>query len=257
MQKLRFKNFLEIADFGFKKRDVQRSDDTPDTPVRTFNLELMTEYLTQKLIQQKPGVSSFVGSVRWESGPGAVKLEVDPGLTAFIRRLIFDKSGLPVWITKKVIQLDRQGMGGSEEKIAQELFEVVKTVFWEKLDTPGEIESLSSLVVYLERQIGYSASSVFVPAGKKKINDNTYIIKMELRGSGTGAPNQMQIRQNQVLVQYKPDRGLIRIMNYNIGISPNNAATWKTGLNDFECYFTPTQSKSDIAEAIVTHLHYY
>jgi len=258
---MKFKTFAEQDIFGFEIKHVdQEADDMLQKPIHQFDLELMMDFLSRKRIGVHEAHSPFMNEIKWGISPGAVKLEVDTGYTFYVKKLGIDKEGAPRWVTKKMLQLNRQGHGGLEDIVAQEIHEQLDKISQGAIDGPQEgysPDELQSLVIHLERKIKRVMKDVFLPCGIKKLHEYAYIISLDVRGQGVEAPDQRRIEQNQTAVTYDPGQGTIRIFNYNIESPTGGPHQWGLMENDLDLYFFPSQSRDEIAECLMVHFKYY
>ncbi len=260
---MKFRRFLEATDiFGF---DVHRTkyepdDDIMSRPILQFNVELMMELLSKKSIGKQKPQTPFVNEIRWGEQPGAVKLEVDTGLTFYIKKLGKDREGNPRWVTKKMFQLNRQGYGGLEDAVAQEIHGHLHNVYESNLDTPREgftPQELEDLVSHIYGKMKRTMKEIFIPVGIKKLQDYAYVISLEVRGHGVEAQDQRRVEQNQTMVTYDKEQGTIRIFNYNVESDVGGRHEWALMENDLDLYFFPTQSREEIADCMAVHFKYY
>ena len=267
MRRLTFKRYFEATDiFGF---DVERSDEKSDDdmsskPINQFDLELMMEYLGKKPVGNYEPHKPFVSEIIWGrqpngfTVPGSVKLEVDTGYTFYIKKMGMDKLGQPRWITKKMFQLNRQGYGGLEDAVAQEVYEHVVKIQEGNLDGPTEgYDDLENLVVHINNKLKRISKNIFIPMGIKKLHEDAYIISFEVRGHGLEAQDQRRVEQNQTCVTYDKEQGTIRIFNYNIESPVGRGHSWQLMENDIDLYFFPTQDREEISECLAVHMKYY
>lgn len=258
---MRFKHYLEATDiFGFdKEKSYETGDDNMlSKPVNKFDIELMMELLERKSIGNQIPFSRFVNEIQWGSQPGAIRLEVDTGLTFYIKRLGVDKTGNPRWCTKRMFQLNRTGYGGLEDSVSQEIYEHLNKYYQGRLDAPtDDYKDLNSLVTHVYDKMKRVAKDIFIPEGIKKLNDDAYILTMGVRGHGLQAQDQRRVEQNQTMIAYDRDQGTIRIFNYNIESPVGKGHEWKLMENDLDIYFFPTQSRDEISECLAIHFKYY
>jgi hypothetical protein len=260
---MRFKTFLEAKDiFGFGDDRAKQTpdDDMMARPIMQFNLEWMRDLLLMKSVGGHEPFSRFVNEIQWGDQPGAVKLEIDPGLTFYVKKLGKDKEGSPRWVTKKMFQLNRQGYGGLEDAVAHEIHEHIQNAYHSNLEAPREgftPEELENLVLYVYEKIKKTMKEFFVPLGIKKIQEYAYIISMEVAGGGVEAPDHRRVEQNQTMFTYDKHQGTIRIFNYNIESPVGRRHEWTLMENDLDVYFFPTQDRDEIAECLSVHFKYY
>lgn len=256
-----FRKFFESTDiFGFAKKDIPNDDFDHflAQPIKRFDLEFMMEILAKKKVGTLEGVSHFMNEVQWGHQPGAVKAVVDTGYTFYIKRLVPDREGEPRWITKRMYQLNRNGYGGYEESVAQEIFEEIEKVSKRGLDSPKQdFDALEDLVLHVYNRMKIACADVFLPEGIKKVNENAYLICFGVRGQGVEAPGWQRVEQNQTMVSYDPKKGTIRIFNYNVESPTGKAHSWSLRESDLDVYFMPTQPREEIASCLEVHMKYY
>lgn len=261
MKSRSFRRFVEATDiFGFERevKPEDGNDNLLNQPIEQFDIELMMDYLSKKTIGAYTPALYFTNEIRWGTQPGAVKLEVDTGYTFFIKKLAMDKQGNPRWVAKKAFQLNRNGFGGYEDAVAQEVFEAVKNVSESNIEAPVEdYKDLQNLVDNLYDKIKRTSKQIFYPQGVKKIHEDAYIIMMGVKNQGLEARNQQRIEQNQTMVTYDREQGTIRITNYNLLSPTGGAHEFKINQSDLELYFMPTQERDEITDCIAVHMRYY
>ena len=257
---MKFRRWFESTDiFGFDKEINQEKnyEDVNAKPVRQFDIGLMIEYLSSKSIGLHKPYSPFMSEVIWGNDLGSVKLEIDTGLTFYIKKKGKDLLGEDRWVTKRMFQLNRHGYGGLEDYVAQEIFEHLERAFNEPIPSAREgYTELENLTMHLYNKMKRVAKDVFLPMGIKQVDENNYIIIFEVRGGGMGAPDHRRVEQNQTVVSYDRDTGAIRIFNYNIE-SPVSSRKWEIMENDLDIYFFPTQDREEISECLAVHMKYY
>jgi hypothetical protein len=260
---MRFRRFFEATDiFGFepKQSGTDPDDNMLARPIQQFDLELMMEFLVRKKLGMQEAFCPFVSEIQWGKEPGSIKLEVDTGLTFYIKKLGIDKTGNPRWVTKKMFQLNRQGYGGLEDSVAQEVYEHISQIAHSRIDAPAEgyaPEDLEHLVTHLENKIKRIAKDIFMPAGIKKLSEYAYIIKLDVRASGLETQDQKRVEQNQTVVTYDKEQGTIRVFNYNVESPTGGPHRWELMENDLDIYFFPTQDREEISECLAVHFKYY
>lgn len=260
---MRFKIWMENKDiFGFEaKRPVEPTDDDMlSRPISRFDIELMMDLLSRKSIGITEAITPFVNQIQWGSRPGAVRLDVDTGLSFAIQQLGVDRQGNPRWVTRKLFQLNRQGYGGQEDAVAQEIYEHLAQTADGRIPSPQESysdEDLESLVHHIYTKIKRNAKAIFLPVGVKKLGENNYVICLEVRGHGVQNPQYNRVEQNQTQITYDKDQGTIRIANYNIESRVGGSRSWTLQPMDLECYFFPNQGRDEISEIVAVHMKYY
>lgn len=264
MKRTSFRTYFEATDiFGFdaKRAPDEKDDNMLSKPIARFNLEVMMDFLLQKRVGLYEAYCPFVNEIRWGMMPGAVKLEVDTGMTFYIKRLGIDRTGQPRWITKKMFQLNRAGYGGLEDAVAQEVHEHLQREHEKPLDSVlpqgEEYRDLENLVVHIYNKVKRAAKVIFIPEGIKKLSENAYVFMFGVRGHGLESQCQSRVEQNQTMVSYDPEAGTIRIFNYNIESPVGGPHSWELMESDIDIYFFPTQDREEISECLSVHFKYY
>lgn len=257
-----FRTYVENTDiFGFEgKKPLESPDDAlMSRPINQFNIALMMEYLTKKSLLGfiKP-TSKFINEMQWGEEPGAIRLEVDTGLTFLIKKLNHDLTGTPRWITKRMYQLNRYGYGGMEDSVAQEVFEHIERYYKMPMEGPlREYEDLENLVIHLSNKLKRTAKNIFLYDGIKKLNDNNYIISFGIRGHGLESSGHSRVESNQVQITFDEEAGTLRITNFNIESPVGGPHSWEIQPVDLNMYFFPTQDRDEISECLAVHMKYY
>jgi hypothetical protein len=261
MRRRTFHDYYEATDiFGF---ETEKRDETPDDsmlmrPIDRFNVELMMDLLSKKKVGVYEANLKFPNVMQWGDQPGALKLEIDTGYRFTIKKLGMDKEGSPRWVTKKMFQLNRNGFGGYEDSVAQEVFEQIDALKTTNIEAPVEdYKDLENLVTNIYNKMKRTAKAIFIPEGVKKLHDDAYIIKFGVRGHGLEARNQQRVEQNQTLVSYDRSQGTIRVTNYNLLSDVGGPHEFRINQNDLDCYFFPTQDRDEISEVVAVRMKYY
>lgn len=258
-----FRKFYEAVDlFGFENgRDAAKTtnDELNGYPIRQFDIELMMNLLLRKKLGlHEADYSGFTNEIIWGGErPGAIKLEVDTGYTFYIKRLNYDLEGSKKWATKKMFQMNRRGLAGYEDIIANEIYDHMNRLNDFEIDYPQQsydrLEKLSHKISQSMRRVG---EKMFIFQGIKKLSEQCYHIVFEVQASGVGAPDQHRVENNVTQVSFDETTGTIRVNNYNIE-SPMKGFTWKPMPNDLDLYFYPTQSIDEICDCLAVHFKYY
>jgi len=257
-----FKQFFEGMDiFGFENKPPAHTPESDTNPIRGFDLELMMKYLLGKKVGlQEADYSGFMNEISWGNRPGSVKLEVDTGMTFFIKRLGTDLEGQNRWVTKKMFQLNRRnGMAGYEDMIANEIYTHISKIGTEgEVDRPmREFRDTERLTWHIADVMKRTAKPVFIWKGIKKLDEQVFQILFEVRGQGLEAPDQQRIENNVTQVSFLENEGVIRLMNYNIESAVGGDRSWTQKPLDLDVYFFPTQTKEEIGNCMAVHFKYY
>lgn len=245
--------------FGFEREVVPvRRNPRDDEPIHPFDIEEMMNYLVTHDLGQLSPKLNFVNELHWGKGPGAVRVWLGTGLKVMIERQGVDLQGTPRWYTVRVYQLSRDGAGGTEVTVANEILDVAKRIHKQPLPSPtDDYVDLENLVFSLASSIRRTGSPLFLFEGIRKIGDNNYIIMLGVRGHGLEHQSQKRILQNQTHITYSKDTGIIRIFNYNIESPVGKASKWQLMETDVNWYFAPNQAREEIVETIANTLHWY
>lgn len=256
-----FKNWLEHADiFGFTDRKLAepKNQDFLEKPIRGFNTEIMMDILSEKSIGLFNPNSFFMNEMQWGEDVGSVKLSIDTGFTFYVKRLIPDLEGTPVWVTKKMLQLNRQGYGSYEDSVAGEIHDHLREAFDSPLDTPkAEFHDLENLTNAITRKIKRVCNSAFVYERVQKTDVNNYLIICNIKAGGVGLPGQSRGEKNITHINFKEETGIISVMNYNVESQVGRNRSWLLSPLDLELKFCPTQSFEEIAECVGVHYKFY
>jgi hypothetical protein len=257
---MRFRTFLESKNiFGFE--DFQ--DDVPQAPtdtgpVKGFNVEQMMNFLQHKSVGVYSPRSGFINEMQWGDRYGAVKVEVSPSMTFAVKRLGVDLKGEQQWVTKKLLQLDRDGVGGSEDAVADEIHEIVSKTIESAVGSPRrECEELERLTLRIADRMRQAGQRKFIFEGVKKLNKMAYIIVFEVGLHGVEARDHLRIEQLQTCVGFDPESGMIRIVMQKIASPVGGPHSWTTKPADMDLLFFPTQEGDEIAEAVATKFRHF
>lgn len=258
---MKFRRFVEYHDiFGFelKRDEVEKNDDLDTKPIQQVDLETIIELLLKKTINNQYPYSKFHHEIIWGEGEGAIKIEFDPGYTAYIKKLIYDKTGQPVWLTIKMLQVNRRGFRGHEDKIAQTLFQYAQWAAQRGTEQANNsFNKLLRLANKIYQKVKQYAKPIFYPEGLKQIGQNTFAMCFAVKAHGVEAPSQRRVEQNQTIIHYDQERGIIHIFNQNIESPTGKRHSWKIMEKDLDVYFTPSQDEDEIAEVVAIHYKYY
>lgn len=256
---LTFKQWLETADFGFesKTKDEPLHNELDNKPIKGFDTELMMEYLSKKKLGKYDPYVRFINEIQWGGKFGAVKLEVDSRMTFYIKKMGFDLEGSRRWITKKTFQLNRNGYGGHEDSVAQEIYGEIKRVFTSGTEGPKNEYKLEPLVLNISNKLKKVAQPKFVFEGIKRLSDDCYQVVFSIANHGVEAPNHRRVEQNVTEVSYDKARGTIKATNYNIESPTGGPREWKVMPSNVELFFFPTQDRDEISENLAVRFKYY
>jgi hypothetical protein len=258
----KFKTFFEATDiFGFeadRNPSEKGSDDLLERPIKMFNIDLMMELLSHKTIDAEQPHSNFITEMQWGVHPGCVKLEIDTGYTFYIKKLGIDLQGKPIWATKRMFQLNRQGYGGLEDAVAHEVYgELEKAYKSPAVTTQHEYKDLQNLVVHVTNKVKRTARDIFIFEGIRKVDDNTFLIKMGVRAHGVQSPWGTRIEENLIQMHYDEKTGIIDVKNYNVESPVGGPHSWELTPAMLNIQFFPNQDREEISECLAVHMKYY
>lgn len=269
MKDLKFRNWLITERwkdiFGFDNENVSAKRPkshfhTPvneELPIHSLDIERITDRLATADVRGKGANLNFVNEVIWGQGEGSIKVKIEPDLHTTISRLHHDLTGVPTWVTKKNFVLNREGYGGNEEFIVQELLTQIKGVDTQPNDTPkNDYNGLEKLVVAMTNKIRRVGREIFVFEGIKKLDENKYVIRFSVQGQGVEAPDHRRIVENQTILYYDPKTGKIRLTNKNIETNIGGHA-WEIMPSDTDVNFFPSQPRDEIIEVMATTMRWY
>lgn len=261
---MNFKLWLEseIADFGFDKErspnpfkvaNIQR-----EHPIHRFDIEEMGTYLAMKKLNSSPCKIQFVNQFVWGENVGAVRVRVNTGLQLFVDRKGIDLLGNERWLAKKSFQINREGYGGYEDIVADEIFEAVKEVADNPLDVPQDNwPDLERTVVNLASKLQRTAKDILVFENITKVNNNRYIIVFGLKGYGIETQDHRRVEENITEVIFDEKSGSLRVFNTNVESDTGGRHSWEVMPSDQDFIFFPTQNNEEISEVVSTPMKFY
>jgi hypothetical protein len=256
---MRFKCFLENNIFGFKTKAESEKVEIPQTkPIRGFNFEQMMEFLSKKKLGVHEPNLNFMNEIQWGTNYGAIKLEVSPSYKFIIKQLAFDLQGAKQWVAKKMFQLNRQGYGGYEDSVANEIYNQLALEFIKPLEKPeSKYDNLENLVYKISEVMRNTSPENFIFKGIKKTDKFNYVIAFEVGAQGVEARDHLRVEQLQTQVNYNETTGMVKITNSKVTSAVGGPHEWKIQPSDLELTFFPTQEINKIAETIAVHMKYY
>lgn len=262
---MNFKAFYEAVDiFGFDTgrdaADDEKYSELENYPIRQFDIELMMKLLLRKKLGlHEADYSGFMNEISWGGDrPGAMKLEVDTGYTFYVKRLNYDLEGNKRWATKKMFQLNRRGLAGYEDIIANEIYENIENLSGYEIDYPqGDFEGLEKLTYKISQAMRRVSNSVFMFRGIKKLSENCYHIVFECRAGGVETQDHKTVDGNVTQVSFDEITGTIRVNNYNLESKTGRERKFEVMPSDVDLYFFPTQPVNEICDCLAVHFKYY
>jgi hypothetical protein len=263
---MRFKLWLE------SQRDIFGFDDGPpatvsppadDRPVRRFNINSMMEDLASRQMGTHAGFQKFPNEVQWGTEAGAIKIEIGMQHTAYLERLVHDREGSPVWLTKRVYMINTDGYMDHPGAVAEALYGDAAKLYRTGLDGPAEdysADALEDMVMHLVARAKETAHQYFIYEGVKRVNPHNYIVRFAARGGGVGAlfSTQPQGRINEFIidVSFCRQSGLLHTILTSVQTT-DEGVSWEIQPSLFEGWFAPAQGSHEVAEALLTSMKYF
>jgi hypothetical protein len=249
-----------MADFGFDK-DIKKFKEkkVSDTPIHRFDIEEMARILKKRKLPTRHPYVKFINEIYWGTGkdPGDLRLWISPEYSIGIEKLHRDLKGENTWVLKKHLQINRDGFGGYELSVADEVFDQIEWLDKQPLDTPKkEFKEFENLVVAIASKMRRVAKEEFIFDGVTKLSENNYIIRLNVRGQGVQAQDQKRVLQLHTNVVFEETNGKIHIFCQNVE-TPLSGYVWDIMPSDRNLYFLPTQSRDEISECLGTFIRWY
>lgn len=236
----------------------EQPDPKKGLPIVPFNIGFVTRSLAKHEVNNLYPRMKFTNEVHWGDGPGSMRMYIGTGLNVVMERMAIDKSGKNRWITKKVFQINQAGYGGFESAVVNEILDQVYDLYESRQDSfIEEYDGLESLTQKVYETVLRTAKPIFRGQGIKKVDDDTYIIRLLITGMGNGAAGGSKILENHTIMRYDRETGIIRMINTNIEASPGSTGQWDMMEADTDFKFLPTQPADEIAETLANTLHWY
>jgi hypothetical protein len=260
--------------FGFEERDWDSTEVHPgktpqrgpnDLPVERMNVQRVIDLLGRYQLGSKKPKSNFMSECSWGDHAGAIRAIITPKINVKIQRLHHDLEGKEVWVMKKYFFIDDYNFAGKEDVVALEIFDQIKRINDEQLESPAPKVKLEELVQSLSSRMNALESSTLLPNHFiKKASSNEFNLSYYLRGGGRGgfggASTVKNVMEVVVNLSQQPKTGMIKAMVTvvsNIASGSRGGGTWVLMPSDFEEFFMPTQGKKEIVESIITALKTY
>ena len=244
--------------FGFEKEyfPIKRKDS--EKPIKGFNTEQMIESLGRHAVGQLLPEVKFVNEVRWGEGTGAIRVWTGTKGGLMIERLGYDLHGNPRWITKRRFQINQSGVGGFEDSVTEEVLDEVGKVHEAAVDSPkNDWDGADHLAICMASALKRTFVEELFYGGIRKLNEDNYIIRFQVRGQGVGAGLlRNRVEENHTQVFYDRKAGYIKITNYNVE-SNLGEHKWRVMPSQIEWCFFPTQNEDEIIQAVANFSHWY
>lgn len=241
--------------FGFKI-EVEKIKNQHKVEIKDINIHKIINLINNKKINNLECKRVSANEIVYGEEDEAIRALIGSGLNVYFNRKRKDLLGLPIWITKKIYQIDRINYI-KEEYLAEEILDVIEQLIKTPLESPKDkYENLYELVKEISKKCTTNWKGIFYPKGIKQTGENEYIVRLGVTGQGVGAPDSRRVIENQTAISFVPKHGYIMINNYNIE-SPIGKMSFSIMPKDTKLTFFPTQSVKEIAEAVSNIIYWY
>lgn len=255
--------FDELIDKKEREKAPPKDD---DLPIRAFNLHWMMDNLARKKLGGKiKATETMIDGIIWGEWKkvGTIRVRVMPNITVYVERMIQDLNGTRTWVLKHVLKPNIREYAGSEDVVANDIFEYVEKVHFENFDSPSEdYDSLLTLAKRMATRLRTVAPDGFSFQDIKEVNKDYYVISFALRNAGVGklvtrTQNLQQSPEATIDVNYKKDRGLIHVILTTVSVGGDGQSGWEVDLPFLDAWYAPTQKKDEIIESVMKVLKFY
>lgn len=230
----------------------------PMEPIKVS--DIMKELLQLGKVGTKSPNRLFENKIVYDSPDdvGNLTVEVSPfgSLKIIIRKSLKNLTGEVTNICKKVLPLinDYNHVGPTDH---QEEFNIANSVnrFLTSLDSKGidtarnDYDGLRTLTLQMGSAAKKMHPKVMIYNGIVENTKNYYTIYFSYSGQGVEAPSANRAEQFNINLSYSDKTGLIRCWGNEI-LSPTKQHLWRLQPSEWDEYFTPSQSSSEIIDCI-------
>ena len=266
---MKFKQFLKnegLDIFGFENKDQEdvknRSpnsvkEDAPTKPVKRLDVNYVANLVCQYTLGEKQPQRLFFDTVRWGTGPGSIIMKFGTRYQILIEKMNYNLLGDPIWVTKRVYDLNSEPLWDKAESIAQELYQALQEVDSSDTDSPiNNYKDFERLVKAIAYKTIAAVNEPLFYSDVKHIGGNQSFIQFNVRGQGLQARGQHRVEQVCLHLIYNVQEGTIRAMRVNTE-SRLGGHDWRLQPSDFDFTFTPTQPHEEIVDCLSTIMKYY
>lgn len=263
---MNFKNWLLKEDiFGFEKRIKPQSKlVVGENPIIPIDAEIVTEAMLKMNLNEKIPFSDYPDQVQWGKEPGSIQMVISPlgSFKSIVRKLQIDLEGNQVWACKRIIpyknilNANRQ----FDENLAEEIFEEIAQIDKEEIESPSkDYKNLERLVIKISHvcQRKESMPKLFIYRGIKEIKKHeNYLVFFDCRGHGVETPGSSRLEQFIIDMSFNTKTGMIRSFGHDVQ-SPTKGHVWYPQPSEWDEYFSPSQTETEISECIGAALSTY
>ncbi len=246
--------------FGIEKvnsKIPESSLDKDDKPIKQFDFELFSDLLRMKTVGLFEGNKTFTNDVQWGSQPGCLKVVTEPDMHVAVKRLAIDLNGNHRWLSKRLYQIRKNGYGGYEDIVANEIYGVLQDINKQQLDVAdNEFDNMENLAKFVTNKVRRVIPPLLIFREMKKLSRDNYITAFELRGAGVETTSQRRVEQIELEFAYDRDNGVLRIITRKIESPVGGPREWKLKPSDMDSVFFPSQDLNEIAEIAAVHFKY-
>lgn len=260
-----FRQWLESRDiFGFEGKREERPREVDEDPIVPMNAEVIIETMLGTDIEGRKAFSDYPDQIQWGREPGAMQMVISPlgSFKSIVRKLQTNLKGENVWVCKKIIPY-KDIMHSNvrfDEAFAMDLFEQIEKISKGGMEAPVyDYNGLESLVLKIANRCVRKdvMPEIFVFRGVRAIKKNeNYVIFFEPRGQGVEAPGSARVEQFMIDMSYDGKTGMVRSFGHDVQ-SPTRGHVWYPQPSEWDEYFSPAQSPTEISEAIAAALGTY
>lgn len=260
-----FRQWLEGRDiFGFEGNRDEKPIEVREDPIVAINSEVIIETMLGTNIEGRKAFSDYPDQIQWGREPGAMQMVISPlgSFKSIVRKLQTNLKGENVWVCKKIIPY-KDIMHSNvrfDEAFAMDLFDQIEKISQGEMEVPvREYEGLESLTLKIANRCVRKdiIPEIFVFRGVRAIKKNeNYLIFFEPRGQGVEAPGSARVEQFMIDMSYDYKTGMVRSFGHDVQ-SPTKGHVWYPQPSEWDEYFSPSQSQTEISEAIAAALSTY
>jgi len=259
----------KFANFGFGDEESEQSikdrspnfpseDGDGNLPLHSFDLDYATDLISEHPVGMKQPRKLFIDKVIWGEDVGALRLTFGTVNDIIIDRLSTDLEGMPVWITKRIMNINREFFSQREQEVVQEIFKNLEEIDETQIDSPlRNYQDFEKLVTAVAYRTGMVANDPLFIDGVTKISDERYLVVFGVRGMGQGAPEQSRVNEVLIDMNFDPKTGVIKIIEGNIESMHKKGMEWALVPSDFIIHFMPSQPKDEIVSSISTIMKWF
>lgn len=199
----------------------------------------------------------FENELHWGEGPGALRMKLLPNQGVAIERMFHDLEGSPSWQGKRFYQINRKGVGGEEQQIAEILKRSIEQLWEEPMQVPKKnVEDFPGLVFRIADAVNTTKRRIFGRERIRKINDGHFVIPFHL-GNGNGAPNQQRYLRFLAEIVMLGDKGIIQINGYPLVGKEGRDAEYRVAPSQYSMSFLPDQGWEEIADVVASWFRHF